>query len=270
MMPYSVTPMTGNDIAEVEVIERQSFSSPWSRRAYEYDLGENPLAHYFVVRQEPATADGASGLAGLGQPHRPGWWDRVATAMHAIRGALHLGLRGPGGRAGGSRSRAPVLGFAGVWMAVGEAHLVTIAVAPQWRRLGLGELLLVNALGLARQLGASAVFLEVRLSNAEAKRLYEKYGFTVGRIRKGYYSDNGEDALEMVVQGIDGVQYQSRMERLSRMLEQRLSDDESPSMAIEDGGEEEVESDGLTGGRRRRQRFSQLPEPGADGDEHEG
>lgn len=267
-MPYWVIPMTGGDIAEVEIIERQSFSSPWSRRAYEYDLKENPLAHYLVVRQATSTNDASPGPGRTPQPGWPGWRARVGSAVTALTGALHLSrLTLRQFARGGSRS--PVLGFAGVWMQVGEAHLVTIAVAPPWRGRGLGELLLVNALDLARQLGASAVFLEVRLSNDQARRLYEKYGFAVSRVRKGYYSDNGEDALEMVVENINGLAYQARLKRLARMLSQRLNDEESvPAKGGEESGAES-EDDGLEGRGRGRHRRTQSPDTGDDGDEHE-
>jgi ribosomal-protein-alanine N-acetyltransferase len=99
---------------------------------------------------------------------------------------------------------------------------VTIAVRPDCRGRGLGELLLIGALDLAVALRASTVFLEARVSNLAAKRMYEKYGFVLNRIRKAYYSDNGEDALEMAVEGIDRPQYQSRLERLKKMLAEKM------------------------------------------------
>jgi ribosomal-protein-alanine N-acetyltransferase len=116
-----------------------------------------------------------------------------------------------------------VLGFAGLWMAVEEAHLVTIAVHPDYRGRGLGELLLIGSLDLAAGIRASTVFLEVRVSNLAAKRMYEKYGFVLSRVRKAYYSDNGEDALEMAADGIGKPQYQARLQRLKKMLVEKMT-----------------------------------------------
>ena len=100
----------------------------------------------------------------------------------------------PGGAAAAGVER-PVAGYAGYWLVVDEAHIATLAVHPDWRRHGLGEQLLVALLHQARGLGAVLATLEVRLGNCAARHLYSKYGFEeVGR-RKGYYRDNGEDAL---------------------------------------------------------------------------
>lgn len=245
-MPYYLEPMRLRDVPEVEAIERVSFSSPWTRRAYEYDLTENPLAHYLVVREgAPVTVEqaGAGGLdepavqatAGSGEELPLTWRQRIGWALSAV--AQMLSPRGMGQRTGRTPpadSRTPVLGFVGVWMAVEEAHLVTIAVHPQYRGRGLGELLLIGALDLAAGLRASTVFLEVRLSNDVAKRLYDKYGFVLSRIRKAYYSDNGEDALEMAVDGINKPQYQARLDRLKKQLAERMAEpatEETPEPA---------------------------------------
>jgi len=78
-----------------------------------------------------------------------------------------------------------------------EAHILNIAVKPSWQRRGIGKFLLTHGLELFKTSGADTVFLEVRLSNTIAQRLYEDLGFIeVGR-RHGYYlSDSGkEDAL---------------------------------------------------------------------------
>lgn len=95
-----------------------------------------------------------------------------------------------------------VVGFVGMWYMLGEAHICTLAVTPERRGLGLGELLVLAALEEAAELGADAVHLEYRVSNACAASLYEKLGFRrVGR-RRRYYSDTGEDA---VLARIDGL-----------------------------------------------------------------
>jgi ribosomal-protein-alanine N-acetyltransferase len=96
-----------------------------------------------------------------------------------------------------------VAGVAGYWFIVDECHISTVAVHPDWRRQGLGELLVRSVLRHARSLGAVMATLEVRVSNAAAIRLYEKFGFKVNRRRRGYYRDNHEDALEMLAQPLE-------------------------------------------------------------------
>lgn len=91
-----------------------------------------------------------------------------------------------------------LVGYAGYWLQGGdEAHVMTIATHPQWRGRGLGELLLLNLLYLARDQAAAMVTLEVRRSNVAALALYARYGFTLEGERRRYYRDTNEDALIM-------------------------------------------------------------------------
>jgi len=90
-----------------------------------------------------------------------------------------------------------VVGYAGMWVILDEAHVTNIAVHPDWRRRGLGERLLRELISRARARGATRVTLEVRKSNMVAQRLYTRLGFVPRGIRKGYYSDTGEDAIIM-------------------------------------------------------------------------
>jgi ribosomal-protein-alanine N-acetyltransferase len=77
-------------------------------------------------------------------------------------------------------------------------HLVSIAVREQYRRMGVGSRLLGGTIRAMMDVyKTDSIYLEVRISNAPAIRLYEKYGFRKARIIKGYYSD-GEDAYVMV------------------------------------------------------------------------
>ncbi len=77
-------------------------------------------------------------------------------------------------------------------------HLVSIAVIEEYRRKGIGSLLLSETLRVMREIyKVHSIYLEVRVSNTPAIRLYEKFGFKKARIIKGYYMD-GEDAYVMV------------------------------------------------------------------------
>ena len=90
-----------------------------------------------------------------------------------------------------------VVGYAGMWAILDEAHITTLAIAPERRGRGIGERLLVALLEAAECAGVKVATLEVRESNAIARRLYNKYGFEPVAYMPGYYSDTGEDAVVM-------------------------------------------------------------------------
>jgi ribosomal-protein-alanine N-acetyltransferase len=90
-----------------------------------------------------------------------------------------------------------VIGYVGFWFIVDEAHISTLAVHPDYRGHGIGELLLKTAINHAEELDARIVTLEVRISNQIAISLYEKYNFKVVGSRPRYYRDNNEEALLM-------------------------------------------------------------------------
>ncbi|NLW07403.1 MAG: ribosomal protein S18-alanine N-acetyltransferase [Clostridia bacterium] len=96
-----------------------------------------------------------------------------------------------------ARAADKVIGYAGLWLIFDEAHVTTVAVAPDYRGRRLGELLLKVLMQEAAYLGADRMTLEVRVSNHAARRLYERLGFVSAGIRKGYYNDNKEDAIIM-------------------------------------------------------------------------
>ena len=88
-----------------------------------------------------------------------------------------------------------IVAYAVVWYVSGELHVNNIAVDPKFRRRGLGAELLEHILEMFPDFDTA--FLEVRISNEAAIRLYEKYMFNKAGVRKKYYAD-GEDALLMV------------------------------------------------------------------------
>src|SRR6185503_5587408 len=129
-----------------------------------------------------------------------------------------------------ARAGDDVIGFAGLWVMVDEAHVTTFAVDPRWRRRGVGERLLLALLELSVARHAREATLEVRLSNVPARRLYEKYGFRPVGIRPRYYSDNGEDALIMTTEALASPAMRERVERLRAALDDRppIDPDEAP------------------------------------------
>jgi ribosomal-protein-alanine N-acetyltransferase len=92
-----------------------------------------------------------------------------------------------------------IVGFVGYWLIVDEVHISTIAVHPDFRRMGIGEKMLLKALDQAIRSGASLATLEVRVTNQAAVDLYHKHGFQIVGRRSRYYRDNNEDALLMTL-----------------------------------------------------------------------
>lgn len=90
-----------------------------------------------------------------------------------------------------------VLGYGGMWKIFDEGHITNIAVHPEFRLCGAASRIMDKILQICEYNGIKSLTLEVRKSNNAARRLYEKYGFKTEGVRKGYYSDNGEDALIM-------------------------------------------------------------------------
>jgi ribosomal-protein-alanine N-acetyltransferase len=90
-----------------------------------------------------------------------------------------------------------VVGYGGMWLIVDEAHITNIAVSAPYRGRKWGERLLIELQKTASFMGAVRMTLEVRISNLIAQRLYGKLGFYPVGTRRGYYSDNNEDAIIM-------------------------------------------------------------------------
>ena len=90
-----------------------------------------------------------------------------------------------------------VLGYVGMMYVLDEGYISNVAVAPGYRRRGIGAALITELLRRAEALALAFVTLEVRESNVPAVALYESFGFApVGR-RKGYYDAPKEDAILM-------------------------------------------------------------------------
>lgn len=90
-----------------------------------------------------------------------------------------------------------LVGYAVVSRYVDAWHVMNVAVAPPYRRRGIARVLLERLFEITGEDPRRGHTLEVRVSNAEAIRLYERLGFERRGLRRGYYTDNREDALIM-------------------------------------------------------------------------
>ena len=96
----------------------------------------------------------------------------------------------------GDPQEHPIVGFLCRWLIADECHVLNIAVHPDSRRLGIGGVLMTEAISEARTNGAGVVTLEVRRTNLPARQLYRKFDFEERRLRRHYYGP-GEDAIIM-------------------------------------------------------------------------
>jgi len=133
-----------SDIEDILVVEKLSFSIPWSRDSFEKEIVDNNLAIYLVAKVNEKA-----------------------------------------------------VGYIGMWKVLNEGHITNVAVHPEFRHQGIGDQLVSELLSLCEKENIDLVTLEVRKSNQNAIKLYEKHGFVAEGIRKAYYQDNKEDAIIM-------------------------------------------------------------------------
>lgn len=194
--PYSLRPMDWDDLDQVAAIEREAFPTLWPPTNYRKEM-RNRIAEHLVCVQ-----DGA--------------YVTVERKQGALRRLFRRNKPAPP-----PLRRRSVAGFLSVWHMAGEAHIVAVAVREEKRRLGLGELLLIGAVEMGIARGSQCVTLEARVSNEAAKALYLKYGFLETGLRKGYYSDNREDAVIMTTDALSSEDYRALFDRLRAAFEER-------------------------------------------------
>ena len=110
-----------------------------------------------------------------------------------------------------ARIGGATVGYCGLMLTGEEAHVTTIAVAPEWQRAKVGTRLMLQMARVAREQGAHQLSLEVRVGNTGAQALYHRFGFQPAGIRKNYYTETNEDALVMWAPDIDGPDYEHRL-----------------------------------------------------------
>ena len=114
-----------------------------------------------------------------------------------------------------------LVGYYGLMFVEDEAHITTIAVAPDHQHNGRGTELLVDAVRVALAEGAHHLSLEVAAGNERAQGLYRRFGFAPIGVRKGYYPATGEDAYVMWAYDIDSDAYAERLAGIEQQLRSR-------------------------------------------------
>lgn len=200
-MFYFLEAMRPSDVSQVQEIDRRSFSTPWASTTYLREMGQPDECRYVVARAART-------------PPRPEDDEPRRSLLQVLLPSL-FAVPEP-------TSPYPVVGYGGVSLNVDEGHITTIATAPEVRGCGIGELLLNGLIDNAVDLGATALTLEVRISNTVAQNLYHKYGFSVHGTRRRYYTDNSEDALIMWTEAIGMIQYKALLREHRLALAERL------------------------------------------------
>lgn len=142
-MDFTVSDVTPAQIPQIERIERECFSLPWTKEQLEGQFTDD--RHVFLA---------------------------------AVFGGV-------------------AAGYVGMAYVLDEGYISNVAVAPEYRRKGVGDALIAALTARAEKLCLSFVTLEVRQSNAPAISLYKKHGFIAAGLRKNYYERPREDALIM-------------------------------------------------------------------------
>ncbi len=114
-----------------------------------------------------------------------------------------------------------LVGYGGLMMTLDDGHVTTLAVDPAWHRHHIGTRLLLAIAREAVARGATALTLEVRLSNQGAQALYQRFGFDPVGVRRGYYQDTGENALIMWARGVREPAYTDLLAGHERRLHGR-------------------------------------------------
>jgi ribosomal-protein-alanine N-acetyltransferase len=168
------------DVATVQEIEREIFATPWPRNAYYRELASRASAHYVVLRQQGFVERPAGHTAPDFDP--------------------------------------TIIGYGGMWRMYDEAHVTTIGVRRDVQHHGYGRIIFAGLVQAAYDMGAKWITLEVRTTNENAMHMYEGFSFKVIGRRKGYYTDNGEDAIVMWSDSIHSPRfrraYESNLERI--------------------------------------------------------
>ena len=211
-MPFAARPMQAMDVSQVADIEREAFPTMLPPTPFKREL-TNQLIQYMVAYElkppshEPDSVERMLTKEGLVTPSQPEGnplTRAVSKLTRLVTGNGDYDIQGTDF----------IVGYTSIWYMSEEGHVVSIAVRESHRGRGIGELLLISGIKLAIRRGCSEATLEVRKSNYTAQALYEKYGFTQRGIRKGYYTDNREDAYIMTTLPIQTMAYQQQFEQL--------------------------------------------------------
>ena len=214
LMPYALRPMSEQDVAQAAEIERDAFPTLFPPTSFRRELKHRRARYLVAFRRDDLAASPAE--PPVPPPPAPAASRSPITRLLTGARSLWRAQRG-----GWQPARQRIAGFIGIWYMPDAAHIVAIGVRGACRKQGIGELLLIGAIEQATQCQMDELTLEVRASNRIAQNLYAKHGFKTMGIRKGYYTDNREDAIIMTASRIRSPEYAANFRALSDAHRQR-------------------------------------------------
>ncbi|MFH1559845.1 MAG: ribosomal protein S18-alanine N-acetyltransferase [Chloroflexota bacterium] len=212
---YAIRPARETDIPQLVEIEKEAFPTTWPSTPFKRELSTR-IASYLIAYELPRYRQPRSSSA-----HEPssGSSDAASRGLRGLwRRLFHQS------KAHASFPADPeeyIAGYVATRYMTDEAHIMEIAVRESLRGNGLGELLLMASIELAMRRQSRVLTLEVRVSNQAAHSLYTKYGFSQVGLRKGYYSDNHEDAYIMTTDPISSPAYNQQFLNLEETYKTR-------------------------------------------------
>mgnify|MGYP001270796135 CR=1 FL=1 len=188
--------MGPNDVEQANAIEKDAFPDLFPPTSFSKELKRDRATILVAEVNENVTG-----------------WQELIPSEHDSISTPNLYRNGYTGYGKGQKFLTGLLIF---WEMAGEAHIMSVGVRRNFRRRGIGELLMLNCLFKCVRNAYTVMSLEVRSSNKAAQELYLKHGFLVEGVRKAYYSDNREDALIMNVRNILSPSHLKRMSNLKK------------------------------------------------------
>ena len=192
-MPFTVRLLSEADIPQSVEIERQAFPTLFPPTSFRRERRNRNISYLVARRIDPVPPTPSASSPPT--PLQP-------MLRRGLVGSLRRNVGHVWGRPSSERGQDFIAGYLGLWYRADEAHIVSVGVRNEYRGEGIGEMLVIGAIEQAMARQAVAVTLEVRPSNRVAINLYHKYGFREKGVRKGYYSNNREDAIIMTTNPI--------------------------------------------------------------------
>ena len=193
-IPVTIRPMGEKDLEQVSAVEKDAFPDLFPSTAFAKEL-KHGSSVFLVAELDESKREASRFLPNRWAPYKTKDCGNPNNNVYRNKYT---------GWVSGQRF---IIGILGLWNMANEGHIVTLAVRRYYRRLGVGETILYHCLKVCLEKSLLNVTLEVRSSNKEAQFLYRKYGFNPVGVRKGYYTDNGEDAMIMTTANTDSCEY---------------------------------------------------------------
>lgn len=193
-MILELHPLTAQDLDAVVALDQLCFGGLWTRSGYEREL-ESPCSQILVLK------------AGLAASTKS---DLTPKRSANLPSSLPVATS--------------IVGLGCFWSILEEAHITILAVHPDYRHQGFGQLLLYALLRDAKRRQLEWATLEVKPSNQAALFLYHKFGFSEAGRRRRYYKDTGEDALILWRSGLQSSEFEETLTNCYQQIEPNLAD----------------------------------------------